>query len=48
MTENKRADIAKAVFYMTTRHMISSDSKLGMYETKQEYFGFESIGINHL
>ncbi|WP_439950934.1 IS1634 family transposase [Thermodesulfovibrio aggregans] len=48
VTENKRADIAKAVFYMTTRHMISSDSKLGMYETKQEYLGFESIGINHL
>ncbi|ODA43329.1 Mobile element protein [Thermodesulfovibrio sp. N1] len=33
---------------MTARHMISSDSKLGMYESRKDFLGFESIGINHL
>lgn len=43
-----RSDIAKAIFYMVARHMMLSDSKLGMYETRLDFLGFEGIGINHL
>ncbi len=45
---NKQFDIVKAVFYITARHIIQPDSKLGMYEGKDSYIGFEQIGINHL
>lgn len=48
LDRNKQFDIAKAVFYMTARHIIQPDSKLGMYEGKDSYIGFEDIGINHL
>ncbi|GLI53493.1 IS1634 family transposase [Thermodesulfovibrio yellowstonii] len=44
----KRFDIARAVFYMTARHMMLSDSKLGMYESRIDFLGFETVGINHL
>jgi len=44
----KRFDIARAVFYMVARHMILSDSKLGMYHSRWDFLGFEEIGINHL
>jgi transposase len=48
MAKNKKFDLARAVFYMASRHTISSSSKLGMYETKKKFLGFENIGINHL
>ncbi|MDI1471898.1 hypothetical protein QI155_05050 [Thermodesulfovibrio sp. 1176] len=48
MSKKKQFNLSQAVFYMTARHMISSDSKLGMYESRKDFLGFESIGINHL
>jgi transposase len=48
VSKRKRFNLSHAVFYMTLRHMISSDSKLGMYESREDYLGFQSIGINHL
>mgnify|MGYP000142963534 CR=1 FL=1 len=44
----KRFNLSQAVFYMTSRHMILSDSKLGMYESREDFLGFDGIGINHL
>ncbi len=41
-------DIAKAVFYMVSRHIIESDSKLGMYESKGRYINQGDLGLNHL
>jgi transposase len=46
--KNKKFNLAQAVLYMTARHMMLSDSKLGMYETREQFLGFETIGINHL
>jgi transposase len=46
--KHKQFNLSQAVFYMTARHMISADSKLGMYESREDFLGFESIGINHL
>jgi len=46
--KRKQFNLSQAVFYMTARHMISADSKLGIYESREDFLGFESIGINHL
>jgi transposase len=48
LAKNKKFNFAQAVFYMTARHTISSDSKLGMYESKDQFLGFDTIGKNHL
>ncbi len=48
VSKKKQFNLSQAVLYMTARHMISSDSKLGMYESRKDFLGFESIGINHL
>jgi len=48
LSKNKQFNLSKSVFYMTARHIISSDSKLGMYESRESFLGFEDIGINHL
>ncbi len=33
---------------MVSRHMIESDSKLGMYESRASYIGQQDMGLNHL
>lgn len=43
-----RFNIARAVFYEVSRHMMLNDSKVGMYQSRFDFLGFEEIGINHL
>ncbi len=48
LCNQKRFRVSDAVFYMTARDMMLSESKLGMYESREDFLGFEGLGINHL
>ena len=41
-------DLTAAIFYMVTKHIMEPDSKLGMYESKDNYLNLPSINLNHL